>query len=425
MTEPTVIPLLLDCLHQDPSRADRARLASLADDDWRQLFALAAGQKVGALLAFRLRTRGLDDAMPASIRASLREANQRAAVRSLRVQGCLFSALTALRTNGVDVIVLKGSHLASVVYPDPALRHMVDIDLLVRARDLGRAARALGSAGYEPSVALADGTDLSSTLSSYPYHLPPFVRRGAPNIELHWRLSPPGERLLPDTLWERAVRTRVAGVDALGLSAEDLLLHLCAHASYKHGFELGLRPSCDIAEAVRHWGGALDWPALSERARRCGWQRGAYLSLRLARDMLGAAVPDCALAELRPRGLTEALVGAARFVTLQDDRTNRSIPPSLATMSEARTWRGRAAEVMRRVFAPRLLVAEHYRLPPRSLRVLFYYPVRMRDLLRRHSRVAARLWRGDAELTHIAGRKATIQRWLAEDGALDTPESHS
>ena len=72
--------------------------------------------------------------------ASSLQAERRAAVAT--------EALTALAAAGVPVILLKGIAYAGTLYPDPALRPMSDIDLLVRATDFITATRTLQRLGY-------------------------------------------------------------------------------------------------------------------------------------------------------------------------------------------------------------------------------------------------------------------------------------
>src|SRR4030095_1722650 len=89
--------------------------------------------------------------------------------------------------------------------------------------------------------------------------------------ELHWRLDPPGFpfRVDVEALWRRAVPTRVADVDVLGLAPEDLILHLCTHVC-RHRFRSGLIALCDIAAVTAYYGDRIDWPRLEARAAAWG-----------------------------------------------------------------------------------------------------------------------------------------------------------
>ena len=206
---------------------------------------------------------------------------------------------TALQNGGVPVIVLKGAHLASVVYPDPSLRSMLDVDLLVDQN--GSRARGHASSSQRVPPGRGRPTD-DGPLSDFANHLPRFFQALPPAVELHWKLAA-NDPATENDHWNRAVPVRLAGVDTLGLCPEDLLLLVCAHACYSHRFMFGLRPICDIAEIVRHFGKTMVWADVLERARQHRWHRGVHLMLRLANEMLGAAVPDAVLRALavRPR----------------------------------------------------------------------------------------------------------------------------
>jgi hypothetical protein len=84
----------------------------------------------------------------------------------------------------------------------------------------------------------------------------------------------------------------------LALSPEDLLLHLCLHSAYGHGwkqFDGGLRQLADIAAVVRHHAATLDWHRVGQRAHDWRAERCVWLGLVTARDLLQAPVPDAVL----------------------------------------------------------------------------------------------------------------------------------
>ena len=102
------------------------------------------------------------------------------------------------------------------------------------------------------------------------------------------------------------------------------MLHLALHASAHHVFSsFGIRPLCDIAELLRRFGDTLDWEAAQQRAHDWGAGHALYLTLRLAREMLGAAVPTLLLAALQPADFdSRYLVWArARLMATQSDDT--------------------------------------------------------------------------------------------------------
>ncbi len=88
----------------------------------------------------------------------------------------------------IPVILLKGAALAQTIYPDPALRPMSDLDLLVHPDDLTSASRAAQLAHY--------------TQEKITYHA---YLRGGPDyqvaLEIHWCLAQDARGQSPDLDW--------------------------------------------------------------------------------------------------------------------------------------------------------------------------------------------------------------------------------
>lgn len=403
------IALLLDLLHQDSSRFDRGRLLALDADRWARLLSLAAEQRVRPLLYRRLKGEGLLHQVPSDVRAELHECSRRVAIRTMHFYRETARIAADLSTQGVDVMVLKGLHLARVVYRDTSLREMWDMDLMVRVEHLPRAEAVLRARGYntERPTAVAVTTAVTN-------HLPLFVRGGG-SIEVHWNLTRPGQEhsIDPDELWRRAGEIEIAGQRVLALAAEDLLLHLCEHASYHHQFLLGLYPLCDIAALIHHLGSHIDWTVVCRRAEAWGWQRGAYLCLRLAHELVGAAVPAGVLDRLRPAGMSTEVAEAARYLVFVPRKVGESVPLAVAGRSGERPlWR----EVRRwwsRVFVSPAHIAYYHGLPRWSPWIPLYYLVRFKDILVRSGGFVLGLSAVDAGLKQTARQKHLLRHWLS------------
>ncbi|HRJ42452.1 MAG: nucleotidyltransferase family protein [Caldilineaceae bacterium] len=408
----TTIPtLLLDCLHEDPQRVTADRLAALDPAAWDGLLALASDKQVIEFFYARLSGRGWASLLPLQVVQRLEQVSLRNAAHNLALSAELKRMAALFHAQKIPIVVLKGTYLAAVVYGNLALRKMVDMDLLVPVEKLGQAAALLEAQGYQPRTTYTVETGMQIS-----QHLPRFVKPAVASIELHWNIVAPdrGCAINPNELWTRAESVTLAGVPLLGLGKEDLLLHLLLHVSYGHRFEMGLRPACDVAAIIRHFGEALDWSLVMARARNWQAQRGVYLALRLAQEMVGAAVPEVVLAGLRPADLDEAIVAAARSQTFSDWRMGRTISPNLANQ-----WYGGLADkiggLWRTVFLPKPVISAQYGVSVHSPRIYLYYPVRLKDVLVRHWRTAWQLYRGDNSLTPLARHKAMLLRWLAEE----------
>jgi hypothetical protein len=402
--------LLIDCLKRNGPTVEAARLSGLSPEHCRAFLSLAATQRVRPLLWHRLKQKGLDKAVPAVAAEALREVSRQNTLHNLRLYGELRCLLSALESEGISLILLKGIFLAEAVYNNMGLREMNDIDVLARPGDITRISEILEGMGYVPLQPICADITLKAQ-----HHLPRMVKNGFAAFEIHWNLTSPDEHysIDPESLWEHAVPTHVAGCDALALSPEDLLLHLCLHTSYQHQFAFGLRPSCDIAETIACFDSTLDWQTMTEQAVRRGWQRGVYLALLLASELAGADVPTDILERLRPTDMTEAVLETARAQIFTDKSFAVSIPVPFAELLESRRLWDKIRIFRQRVFLPKAMIAAQYSIPMDSIRIYGCYLRRFVDVLRRHGHTLKKYQQNDAPLKAVVERTSRIGNWLA------------
>jgi hypothetical protein len=390
----------------------------LSPGDWETIVRLSKRHGLLPLLYHHLKAFGLASRVPGSVWQELRQAYRYNAARNATLGHALEEVLAGLESAGMPVIVLKGAHLAHVVYDSIALRSMGDVDLLVRRQDLLAVAERFSTLGYTP----LQGTWQQAAALDV-HSLPVFTRRNAPGFELHWhivRLISPDRRMTTpfhidlDGLWARAQPATIAGAPALVLSPEDLLLHLCVHLA-EHNFRIGPRAYYDLAATIRHYGPDLDWALVERRARRWRAERCVYLALRLAVELLAAAVPEGLLQALRPDALDPHLVAWAREQTVTGPGPDLPQLHNLARVGQAAGLRDQVATFLRIVFPSPGALAAIYGLPPASRRVFLYYPVRLWDLVHKYGHVTWRLLRGEGEAVAAAGQEGranALWEWL-------------
>jgi hypothetical protein len=188
--------------------------------------------------------------------------------------------------------------LVPLVYSDPGLRPMNDVDLLVRVEDRRKLALFLSDLGYERLA---------------PERVPGFNQRfgcedafGLPGIwvgpiEIHSRLVEPifvCPSLPHEAVWSRTLVVDNLGFEVRVLGLEDAVLALAAHVIFKHRALGKLLWFYDIDRLVRVFEARLDWSFLLE----LGEQAHSLLALRLALSRCAALfetpVPQGVLARL-------------------------------------------------------------------------------------------------------------------------------
>ena len=182
----------------------------------------------------------------------------------------------ALNAADIPHIWLKGIVLAETLYPDPAHRPMVDLDLLVQPDTLQAALDCLQNVGYHNDTPKPCLIPQSLPFSGRSHH---HVLRGGPAqsvvIELHYNMLNPRSRdfLSPEQeQWFHQQTTSYAyGDDRFtSLSDEAHFLYLCAHMMLQHGLEdFALTRSLDLHLMITTR--SLNWQTIVEKAVELRW----------------------------------------------------------------------------------------------------------------------------------------------------------
>lgn len=413
LSDPQLQTVLLDCLKRRAPAQETFNGGDLAPADWRRLRDMARVQRISPLLHSRLRRMpSAASGLPLPVQKELAQAFQACTMRNLLLFAELRQMADAFQAQGIPLIALKGLHLAAAVYAEAGMREMDDIDILVPKAHLARAAAALQELGYASKEPL----DIPRWTENV-HHLPRMMNARRTVVEVHWNVTWPKDRHALsslDGLWERAQPLAVAGAQIRGLSAEDLLLHLCIHASFQHMFYTGLRPACDILAVTQACRDDLDWDRTLQLARQSEWQAGVYLILRLARECLNADVPPAVLAELKPARDDEAFRAAYALLWTIDSDVS-ALPRNLARMwHRASPWR-KALDIGRALAPNRAKIAKEYGLAAGSWRLGFYYPRYVADLGRKHFQALRQLQQSDPETRQMALTKSVLMDWLYQE----------
>ena len=192
----------------------------------------AAAHGVEALLAGMVRDAARAPGWPETFRETLAErARALAAAEVLRRQE-LAVVLSGLRAAGVAALVMKGAELAYTHYPQPWLRPMADVDLLIAPAQIGLARRCIERLGYEPA------THYDGHLVTHQVQYRKAARHGVRHdLDLHTQVANPhafADRLTFAELETDSVRIPALGDTARGLSNPHALLLACIHRVAHH-----------------------------------------------------------------------------------------------------------------------------------------------------------------------------------------------
>ena len=398
---------LLYYLRAAPDKIFDRRPGVLSGADWDSIIEESARHGIAPLLYHRLKTLHSGISIPPGVMGILQKAHLGNAARNMDLYNRIGKILGAFRRAGISAIVLKGAYLASAVYESLALRQMNDTDLLVKQADLSKASDIMGGLGY---------TSSKEDVYCDPNHLPKFGIDGRAYVEIHFNIiGPPfAHRVDIEKLWARAQKVSIAGIEALALCPEDLLVHLCAHAGFKHGFETGVRPLFDISHTIERYGRGIDWEEVLKRSREWGVGRSVYLALSLAERLAGAGVPEEIIRKLE---LYKDGFDAAACVEGLLFESGSPIATNVARLYGEECLRDKLVHFMKYAFPPADIMAAVNSTSENPPPVYYLYFSRIKGLVKRHSRTAWRLFLGDKELAasaDIENRRNALKDWLVQ-----------
>jgi hypothetical protein len=220
----------------------------LARSAWAELMAGAERHRLTGLL-LRAVTEGAQPTTPEQAQ-QIKAVHRIKQLRVMDLERELFAIVELLAERGIDSRVLKGTAVAHLDYPDPALRSFIDLDVLVRARDVDRAVAGMSAAGFARVVPEPrPGFDRRFEKSV------PMVSPSRFELDLHRNLTqgPWGPGVDLDALWDEGEEFNVAGHPLHALSSASRFMHACYHASLGD-WPLRLGTLRDVAEMLRDLG---------------------------------------------------------------------------------------------------------------------------------------------------------------------------
>jgi hypothetical protein len=313
--------------------AGRERLLDLwwTQIDWRRMQQITSPDLL-AYLGHVLAQRGVINRCPPWFQEQMLNRQRFTAAQWLRWRLELRNLVQAFREHGIDLILLKGAVLTSVAYPDPCLRSMSDLDLLVKPTDAQRALRLIEAGGFgcpnfhsflHPGLISIRCAPATAEIAV------PLQKSGTRAfVELHTQLesAEPSYPVPKATLWDGAEDVELYGLRCKTLEKHEFLLHLIMHLSEHHLFEHGLRSLLDVHLWIERHHARLNWQLIADHVARRGYAQWVYLTLRMVRDALATPVPDAALTALGPPAQLAAMQSLAYEQVLAGGRMADSVP---------------------------------------------------------------------------------------------------
>ena len=220
----------------EPMQAAQIRELLSQPVPWDRFIDLVRLHAVASIVLDRLEKFG-EDLVPQPVLASFKRLAFTNWGQAVVLAHELEGLLDRFQESGIQAAPLKGNVLSSRLFGEPALRHVSDIDLLVRGDDLSVAHDLMLAAGYRRTTPSRDLTPKQSAVFlRHSHHFTYRREQPAVSVELHWRVFRWSEEETR-VLWERMLPYDWMGRTVLQPDDALLLLILCDHGSqhrYSH-----------------------------------------------------------------------------------------------------------------------------------------------------------------------------------------------
>ncbi|SDI00574.1 nucleotidyltransferase domain-containing protein [Desulfosporosinus hippei] len=229
--------------------------------DGEELLMLALQQNVYAFLYSTLNQYRKELNLSEPIMSRWKDYTLHMAIRQLGMLSEIKTILALFESNEIPVISVKGLALKQL-YPQPELRNMGDIDLLIREKDISRAIDMLKALDYHPNP---------KDLNNPRYMHIGMKKMGSFSVELHRTLWHPtimktkDDQLWLDHIWQHKRQATMEGWQFSALAPEDELINLIVHLA-RHVMESDaqLRQLGDIVLFLNRYEKVLDFTYIEQ-----------------------------------------------------------------------------------------------------------------------------------------------------------------
>jgi hypothetical protein len=296
--------LIIHCACLDLSRERRELIKKILarDIDWDLLINKAAWHRLLPLISYHLRSPDFIAFIPKPVLDKLSNLNYYSFIRNTVLLDELSNILSALNSENIPTIVLKGAALLETIYRDISLRPMADIDILVMPEYLDQVESIALRQGYG---FLVDHEIQKLTKQNCRHLANLWHHKKNIMLEIHHHIVSRDEPYYfnLDGFWARAKSVLISNTPALMLAPEDLLIHLSVRflldRRYQSNSALG--QICDISEVIKYYGDSLNWSLIEKTSREGGVIKGLHFVLYACQFLLQAPVPASVLDRFQPQ----------------------------------------------------------------------------------------------------------------------------
>jgi hypothetical protein len=348
--------------------------------DWENFVQRAMATHLAPLL-FRSLSTFRGQGVPDEALATLQRSYNTVLSTNIRMYALFSEIAEAWHQAGIEVIPLKGIYLAESVYGDIGLRHLSDMDLLVREGTVERCAEVAHKHGWEVKWFLQQTEEFTRDFGSA--HPVKFIKAGAV-IELHTHIHNRGKsyRVDIEEYWKNSSPAKLSGHTIRTLRNSDLIQHLCIHL-YKHmaSTELKISSFCDIREVLGTGLSQEEWEILRASSALYNAWNEVQTVLYLCGEFWGVAVPSYLLNDFRSEQKAQVSKLFLHYFTaggiVGTEKLHRLLSITLKNVGQADGVQGKAQYLRSFLFPTGEYLRQRYRMNGITLLLRVYHPSRL------------------------------------------------
>jgi hypothetical protein len=412
--------LLLRCCCINTDESTKGEIDKIVIDNlnWEYLINMACLHNISTLLYRHLSCTAEPLSIPQQYLKQLKRAYYTTAYFNLALSNEFKTICEAFSSAYIELIPLKGIAFLNNLYPDFAMRHLSDIDILTKRECFEKAKKILGNLGY---------ISIPTSFHSKDRHFHAVHRKELKSFkivtELHWDIdfndSPYGIRI--DEFWNRTAVFNTQGCTYYNLSVEDTIILNCFHLlrdQQEHTRIISLKNLCDISELIKKYAEKIRWETIVERAQKYKIIRPVLLALTLANQLLSAPVPDSIKEKLHEKHFDENMLNVLiRGKIFNKERDAVFLPSGLRAVANGKIMIGlKPFNMMRTMY---LYVRTNYERHPSIVLCLKYTLKGFNRSLLNYMRIIKQtgisLKKTDAVFTELISSKEKIKAvdsWL-------------
>ena len=347
-------------------------IKSLSKNDWQKFLRITDSNRVSSLLYSLLRNSSEIISLPREIIDSLKKKYIKTTLTNSFLYHKFSKIIHNLNNAGVKIILIKGIHLAKLVYKDIGARPMSDIDILARKKDLKKIHSALTELDYQ----------LEHDYKFYQkhhYHISYYHSKNDEIVEIHWTLEEPTSpfNINLSDIWANVQSDTIDKNKVYLLSPEHLLCYLCIHAAYNHNFNYGLLSMYDISKIIQHYGDNLSWNRLKKTAFKWGYEEPIYFSLLFVEKILKTCIPGNVLSFLAPDNVNPD----ALKLIIDQLFSNEEWESSKYSFISRLVLPAKGKDKLKKLFPPKIKILEIYPVLSNCGLIYLYYFIRANKII--------------------------------------------